>query len=431
MNRRKLYCIVLCIAIVLSIFAGYQRNASAEESYETAIGIAKKEKEELEKKRQEAELRIAELEKDKTSTQEYIKGIDDALTVAFDEMERLEESIALCEENLKKAEKEMEDAIATRDSQYATMKARVKYMYENGDAGFWDILMGSKSLEDMLNQIEYRAQIAKYDDELLKRYENSCKEVEKKEEEYAIQLVELNMEREYQQLEIDNLNLLSENKAKYMAEVSAALGITEEQYFNYYEEIQNKTIEIEELEEKERLRREEEERKKREEEERKKKEEEERKREEEERKKKAEEQAKLGLTDETSPDKMIWPFPTDHRIFSYFGGRVHPITKEWSMHTGIDIGGAYGSEIVAALAGTVTTATWSDRSGNYIVIDHGNGYKTYYMHASKLLVKRGDYVQQGQVIMKCGSTGWSTGPHLHFSVMVNGSYVDPLDYVVP
>lgn len=431
MNRRKIFCFVLCVAIVLCSFSGHHKNALADESYQTAIGIAKKEKEELEKKRKEAELRIAELEKDKTSTAEYIKGIDDALTLAFDEMERLDESIALCEENLKKAEKELEEAIATKDSQYATMKARVKYMYENGDVSFWDILAGSKSLEDMLNQIEYRAQIAKYDDELLKRYEVACAEVVKKEEEYAIQLVELNMEREYQQLEIDNLNLLSANKAKYMAEVSAALGISEELYFYYYEEIQNKTIEIEELEEKERLRREEEERKKREEEERKKKEEEERKREEEERKKKAEEQAKLGLTDEKSPDKMIWPFPTDHRIYSYFGGRIHPITKEWQMHNGIDIGGAYGSNIVAALAGTVIEAKWSDRSGNHIIIDHGNGYRTHYLHASKLLVKKGDYVKQGQVIMKCGSTGWSTGPHLHFGVRVNGEYVNPLDYVVP
>ncbi len=424
MVRKRLYCIILCLVTVLCLCSVHEKNVYADQSYQTAIGKAKAEKEALEKKRKEAEERIAELEKDKSSTKEYIKRIDDELTAAYDEMERLEVSIAVCEDNLKAAEIALDEATVSKESQYDTMKARVKYMYENGDISFWEILMGSDSLEDMLNQIEYRSQIAKYDDELLKRYESACREVEKKEEEYAMQLVELNAERNYQQLEIDNLNTLSANKAQYMAELSAALGITEEQYFNYYEEIENKTIEIAELEEKERIRKEEEERRKREEAEKK-------KREEEEIRRRAEEQAKLGLTDEKSPDKMIWPFPTDHRVFSYFGGRTHPITKKWAMHYGIDIGGAYGADIVAALAGTVVTAKWTDQSGNYIVVDHGNGYQTYYLHASKLLVKKGDYVKQGQVIMKCGSTGWSTGPHLHFGVKVNGVYKDPLDYVVP
>lgn len=431
MNKKKFWCCVLCGIIALCFCMSRGKDVLADESYQTAIEMAQKEKEALEKKREEAALRIAELEKDKTSTQEYIKKIDDGLTAAYDELERLEDLVLVCENNLKEAELALEEAERAKEAQYATMKARVKYLYENGDTSFWEIFVGSKDLEDMLNQIEYRAQIAAYDYELFQRYELTCQEVEKKEEEYAFQLVDLNMKREYQQLEIDNLNSLSANKAAYMAEVSAALGITEEQYFYYYDEIENKTIEIEELQEKERLRQEEEERKRREEEEKRKQEEEKRKKEEEERKKKAEEQAKLGLTDEKSPDKMIWPFPTDHRVFSYFGGRVHPITKKWDTHTGIDIGGAYGADIVAALAGTVTTATWSDRSGNYLVIDHGNGFKTYYLHASKLLVKKGDYVKQGQVIMKCGSTGWSTGPHLHFGVRVNGEYVDPLDYVVP
>ena len=147
--------------------------------------------------------------------------------------------------------------------------------------------------------------------------------------------------------------------------------------------------------------------------------------------KREEELKKLGLTDETSIDNMIWPFPGDPNIYSYFGSRINPISKEREIHNGIDIGGDYGSDIVASLAGKVIKASWGPSNGNYIALDHGNGVVTYYLHASKLLVKEGEYVKQGQVIMKCGSTGWSTAPHLHFTIRINGALVDPCDYVRP
>ena len=422
---KKGICYVGLLAVIFSMVpAGHGTEALAGESYQSAIDKAKKEKEALEAKRKEAADKIAALEADKKSTEEYIQKVDAELAAAYEEMETLEENIALCADALDSAEMELEDAIETRENQYATMKARIKYMYENGETSFWELITGSDSLEDLLNQVEYRSQIAKYDDNLLKRYEASCEEVKRKEESYALALVELNAEKEEQQLLIDNLSLLVANKAAYMEELTASLGISEEQYFEYYEEIESKELQIADLEEKEKKRIEEEERKRKEEEER-------LRREEEERRKREEALNKLGQTDETSIDNMIWPFPGDPNIYSYFGYRTSPITGKKEYHSGIDIGGAYGADIVASLAGRVTKATWSSMNGNYIVIDHGNGVTTHYLHASKLLVKEGEYVKQGQVIMKCGSTGWSTAPHLHFTIRVNGALVDPCDYVKP
>lgn len=422
---KKGFCYIGLIAMIVSMLpGGHKTEALAAQSYQSAIEKAKEEKEALELLRKEAADKIAALEADKKSTEEYIQKVDEELAAAYTQMEELEESIALCADALDSAEIELENAKRTKENQYATMKARIKYMYENGETSVWELITGSDSLEDLLNQVEYRSQIAKYDDNLLKRYEVSCEEVKKKEESYALALVDLTAEKEVQQLLIDNLSIMVANKAAYMEELTADLGITEEQYFEFYEEIASKEIEIADLEEKERLRLEEEERKRKEEEER-------LRREAEERKRREEELKKLGLTDETSIDNMIWPFPGDPNIYSYFGTRIHPITKKKESHSGIDIGGAYGADIVASLAGRVTKATWSSRNGNYIVIDHGNGVVTYYLHASKLLVKAGDYVKQGQVIMKCGSTGWSTGPHLHFTIRINGTPVDPCKYVSP
>lgn len=422
---KKGICYLGLVAVIFSVVPmGHGSEAQAAQSYQSAIDKAKKEKEELEKKRKEAAERIAALEADKKSTEEYIRKVDEELALAYTQMDDLEERIALCADALDSAELELEDAIETKENQYATMKARIKYMYENGETSFWELITGSDSLEDLLNQVEYRSQIAKYDDNLLKRYEASCVEVEEKKESYDLALVELNAEKEEQQLLIDNLSVLVANKAAYMEELTANLGITEEQYFEFYEEIESKELQIADLEEKEKKRIEEEERKRKEEEER-------LRREEEERKKREEALNKVGLTNETSINNMIWPFPGDPNIYSYFGYRTSPITGKREYHSGIDIGGAMGADIVASLAGRVTKATWSSMNGNHVVIDHGNGVTTHYLHASKLLVKEGDYVKQGQVIMKCGSTGWSTGPHLHFTIRINGAAVDPCKYVKP
>lgn len=126
---------------------------------------------------------------------------------------------------------------------------------------------------------------------------------------------------------------------------------------------------------------------------------------------------------------MVWPMPSDHRIYTYYGYRVAPTKGASTFHKGLDIGGAKGAKIVAVLSGTVTVAEYSSSSGYYIEINHGNGIRTRYLHNSKLLVSVGQRVNQGDVISLCGSSGISTGAHLHFSVIKNGNYVDPYPYL--
>jgi murein DD-endopeptidase MepM/ murein hydrolase activator NlpD len=125
---------------------------------------------------------------------------------------------------------------------------------------------------------------------------------------------------------------------------------------------------------------------------------------------------------------LCWPVPSCTTITSDYGDRFHPIDKVYKMHYGIDIGGSYGAEIVAADSGTVTTSTNSGGYGNYVVINHGNGMTTLYAHMSSRAVSSGNVVSRGQVIGYIGSTGASTGPHLHFEVSVNGSRTDPKPY---
>ena len=118
-------------------------------------------------------------------------------------------------------------------------------------------------------------------------------------------------------------------------------------------------------------------------------------------------------------------------MLSGYGKRKSPTAGASSNHKGIDISASTGSSIVAAAGGTVSIATYSYSAGNYVVVNHGNGLSTVYMHCSQLLVSAGDTVKAGQTIAKVGSTGYSTGSHLHFAVRKNGSYVNPSSYVSP
>ena len=128
--------------------------------------------------------------------------------------------------------------------------------------------------------------------------------------------------------------------------------------------------------------------------------------------------------------KMLWPAPSWTRISDVFGYRsVHPITGLPAFHGGIDIAAPYGSNILAAAGGKVVVVSYSSGSGNYIVVDHGGGIMTMYAHASKIVAKFGDTVKKGQVIALVGSTGASTGNHLHFEVRVDNTKVDPLIYL--
>ena len=125
----------------------------------------------------------------------------------------------------------------------------------------------------------------------------------------------------------------------------------------------------------------------------------------------------------------MWPVPASQRITSYYGNRIHPVYKTKRFHSGIDIGVGYGANILAAADGTVTLAETNGGYGKCIIINHGSGLTSLYGHNSSLLVSKGDKVTKGQIIAKAGSTGVSTGPHLHFEVRVNGSTTDPLGYL--
>ena len=126
---------------------------------------------------------------------------------------------------------------------------------------------------------------------------------------------------------------------------------------------------------------------------------------------------------------MAWPVPGYTYITSQFGMRVHPVTGIFKLHTGTDIRAPIGANFIAANDGVVVKAGWNNAYGNMVMINHGGGVMTLYAHGSQICVELGQEVKRGDIVLKVGSTGYSTGPHAHFEVRINGKYVNPLDYI--
>ena len=454
MNKiKKLIGCSLLFLLWLALFTqsfGYERRAGAENSdprkaYEEKLKEAQEKKEELEKKKKEQEELIAEFTKKKEDISSYIQELDLELNEITERLNVLKSEIEDTEKKLEITRQDLEDAKKREADQYATMKKRIAYIYENGETSYVDLLLNSGSVSDFLNQIEYAQGIASYDNSLLDRYKEAKEDVEDKEALLEASLEELNLMKESEELEQATVEGLMEIKSKEIDKLLEQLGVADEYLFYYIDEISSQEMAIEEIIEAEQKRIEEEERKRKEEEERRRREEAERQKAAEEARKKSESgqysswdgnslydpdaKNNVVLTDETDPYMMIRPIPGEYRTFSRYGPRIAPTTGASTYHQGWDIGGEYGDPIVSVLAGTVCETGTTASAGNYVKVEHQPGFVTVYCHCSAVLVEEGQYVKQGQQIAKVGSTGVSTGPHLHFAIKRNGEFIDPAPYI--
>lgn len=393
------------------------------------ISQAEKQKKELQKKKKQTEKEIAALETEKDDVAVYIKKLDRQMNKINKEISDLNLKIESAKENLSDTKKELKKAKQEEKKQYESMKLRIQYMYENGSQDYIAILLESKSFSDFLNRAEYIRKISEYDNELYDDYKEMKAEISKKEKELEDKLEELNGLNEELVYEKSTVKKLTISKNQELRKYEKSISNANEQVTSYQKEIEKQEELIEDLLEQERKRIEEEERKKKAEEERKRKEEEKRKQEQTQQNSNSKNQESQNSSSQTQTGGFSWPLSVSGRITSYFGGREQPTAGASTYHKGIDIAAPKGTAVLAAKGGTVVTATYSSSAGNYVMIYHGNSTYTVYMHCSSLNVSKGQQVSQGQTIAAVGSTGVSTGAHLHFGVSVGGSYVNPLSYV--
>lgn len=417
---------------------------------------AQKEKQKLESSLKEAQETVKELSGSKKDAAQKVEALESELDAMARKTSSLEDELTDLSGQISDSEEGLKEAQAAADEQYAQMKGRIRYMYENSRTRTMDLIFSAGNFGEFLKAIEYVSSVYSYDREMMQAYVNYQNEIVEKqaqlEDEYA-QAESMKAQISDQQQAV---SVLLDAKNEEVAKISGDLSEAEQIQKEYEQEVaaQNEVLAAIQAEIARQAAEEEARRKAAEEAARK-------KAEEEAARKKAEEEAAAageGDGDEAveeedsesdsedyeeedytesasaSASGFIWPCPSSHKITSEYGPRTAPTAGASSNHKGIDIGASSGAAIVAAQSGTVVTATYSQSGGNMVIISHGKNSSgqlicSVYMHASALYVSSGQKVSQGQKIAAVGSTGYSTGPHLHFAVTVGGSYVNPHGYV--
>ena len=336
----------------------------------------------------------AQLEQSKNDLSAYVTELDHTVMEINDKIDSLNSDIEIKQREIDQTRKELEDAIKVKDDQYASMKKRVQAIYEQGDDYYLELLFSTHGFGDFLNSVENIEKLADYDAKMYTRYQESVNYVtacEEKLESEQESLQELKNAAEDEKKATEDLIKAKEQQiAEYSADIAHKAATLQE----YEAELAAQEAVIAEIE-----------------------------------RAVAAEQSKLSQARAYDGGSFCWPAPAYTRVSSEYGYRIHPIYKTQKFHSGVDLAAPSGSDILAAYDGVVVGAGYNASMGNYVMIDHGDSLMTIYMHASKLLVSNGQNVSRGQRIALVGSTGNSTGPHLHFTVKLNGQYVSPWGYI--
>lgn len=455
MNKMKYIRRILSVMLV-SVLTGTMVFSV----YGESLSEAKDKKAKLEQSLTQAEALIDELSSSQDAAEDKITELNKQLSDISNQITTLQNQLADKNQQILVSQDAVNAARETVNAQYAEMKKRIQFMYENGQTTVLEMMLTSGSLADFVNMAEYFSRVTAYDRDKLTEYESSVAELSDAEETLQKEYKELQAMKEEVEQDQEAVASMLSRKESELASISGNLDEAEQLAQSYEAEVQaqNEVLAAIQAAEAERLAQEAAEAAARKEEE----------------EKQAQQTADAGnassgntTANESSAENttntsgsgnnssssdgnnnassgstsgsgssstaptgaFVWPVPASRVISSDYGYREVPIAGAGANHNGIDIAAPYGSSVLAAADGKVITSRLSTTAGNMIIIDHGGGVYSVYMHNSARLVSVGERVTAGQTIAQVGSTGLSTGNHLHFGVSVNGVYVNPWNYL--
>ncbi len=319
---------------------------------------------------------------DRLKTQ--LEQLNGQITVAQTSLVQKQKALAEAEADVTKAQKELEQKQKDLENRRQSLQKRLRGIYVEGQVSYLEILFQAKDLGDFITRLEYFNKLVSNDQQLMAGIKSQKEQVEQKARELQerrdqaarIQAQAVAAKNELDGKQQQQKTALNQNK-KYQDEIFVQMEKLEA-------DANSLTDKIRQLQA----------------------------------------SRKGGVIGTVN----TWPVPGYYEVSSPFGWRIHPITRKRSLHTGTDIPAPSGTKLAAAGDGVVIYSGWYGAYGNTVIIDHGGGYSTLYGHQSRVAASEGDQVKAGEVIGYVGSTGWSTGPHLHFEVRVGGNPTDPLQY---
>lgn len=398
---------VFLLLCMFCVWAAPGENSAAAGKTVTSQSIKDKEAEIAKKRNEKDSLKDSlsnlkeikkNLESQKASLKDYVEQLDQSLIQIEENITRLQEDILIKKEQIAETEEELDAAVKREEGQRESMVAHLRLVYEKGNTSVVEMVLRARNFGDMLNLADRVERMAAYDHDMLTAYENITAYVDLCRQELELEKEILDETKAHVEQEQKNLEELIEEKTQELKRYEADISNKEKAIREYEAQIQAQENEIKVLEAAV-----------------------------------AEERRKLlasnGSAITYDGGKFKFPLASFTAVSDEYGWRINPILGIQEFHNGVDLAAPGGTSIYAAYDGIVVAATYNASMGNYVMINHGDGLYTIYMHASALYVSKDDAVAKGDTIAAVGTTGMSTGNHLHFTVRLNGAYVSPWDYL--
>lgn len=378
---RKNLCIVLILLICFVTTFTYAENET-----ENNNNNLQTKRDELQNQLNETNGELNEVQSNLSENLQQVEKLDEKISSSEEQLEQQESKITELKNSISKIETELNTVTEKYEKQRKLFKQRLVAIYEAGETQYLDILLKSKSLSDFLSSYYVITQLAELDNDLITELEEKKNTIDLSKQKLENEKAELATIIESQtrlSRTLQNTKKMRESFIEQLSDEEKNLQTKIDEINEQYEEVNKQILAL----------------------------------------------AGQGIDTAYIGGELEWPVPGYTRITSKYAMRVHPITGQYKLHTGVDIGAPEGANFVAANDGIVVKAEKNPAYGNMVIIDHGGGISTLYAHGSEILVQVGQTVKRGEAVLKVGSTGYSTGPHAHFEVRINGITTDPLPYI--
>ena len=413
MKKRKILISVmaglLAALMLVTLIVGLLPNDASAATSSSAI---KQQLDQLKEQKKDIDANIAELEGQLSANLSEMEEIvaqknliDQEIFALYQQEANMNEQISAYSVLIADLQRELDDAEIKLEELNKKNKERIRAIEEGGELSYWSVLFKANDFSDFLDRLTMVNEIAAADQRRLNEMSSLAKEISQSKEQLQVELSAL----EEAKAELAETEKVLEEKRAEADKLLAELIATGAEYEALIEEEERKASELEANIDKTQDQYDD-----------------------------AKKQEWLSTSVPTSRPNtgsnnvngLTWLIPCNYTRFSSpFGERIHPVYGDVRFHYGVDLAAPSGTPIVATRSGVVTVATYSSSAGYYVTVDHQDGYSSKYLHMTHYIVSPGQYVAAGQVIGYVGSTGTSTGAHLHFSILYNGSHVNPAHYI--
>ena len=376
---RKILCVVLAFVI-----CSFSINTFVQAENETTE--LETEREKLQEQINEASGELEEVQEELSQNLQQVQKLDERIEKSQKELEELNNKIAKLQTSIDEVEANLKVAEQNYKKQKELLDNRLVAVYESSDTQYLDVILSSKSVSEFLSNYFLITELATHDTELLEEMQIKKQEIELakgKLEKTRTELADIKANQTKTAKILENTKTVRQNFISKLTVTEQEIQAKIDEYNTRFAEINSEILAI----------------------------------------------SMQGIETQYIGGELAWPVPGYTRVSSQYGMRTHPITGVYKLHTGVDISAPTGANFIAVNDGIVTKAGYNSAYGNMVIVDHGGGVSTLYAHGSEILVEVGHIVKRGEAVLKVGSTGYSTGPHAHFEVRLNGVVTNPMPYI--